>query len=191
MPNGIYANKEYALHIKWNRDKLRPILRLAKSLPQYREKSKLIADKLIINGISYSVNEIPTLPSDLVAYKAAEKSNETHLVFAGELSPYSNLHKSPFTINGQHYHSSKQWILYQKALAFGDSYTANLILQSETSLDCKHLSYQIKGVDNEKWKSEGYELCFDGVREKFLQNPPLLSLLKTTSPKVLAEAMMD
>ena len=142
----------------------------------------MIADKLIINGIPYTVNEIPTLPSDLAAYKAAEKTNEMHLVFAGELSPYSNLHKSPFTINGQRYHSSEQWIQYQKAFAFGDSYTANLILQSETALDCKCMSYQIKGVDNEKWKSEGYELSFDGVREKFLQNPPLLLLLKTTAP---------
>ena len=151
----------------------------------------MIADKLIINGTSFSVNDIHSLPLDLAAYKAAEKSNETHLVFAGELSPYSNLHKSPFTINGQLYHSSEQWIQYQKALGFGDSYTANLILQCETALDCNRLSYQIKGVDNNKWKSDSYELCFDGVRENFLQNPSLLSLLKTTSPKVLAEVMMD
>ena len=85
------------------------------------------------------------------------------LVFAGECSPYSNLHKSPFTINGHQFHSSEQWIQYQKALAFGDSYTANLILQSESAIDCKWLSYKIKGVDNEKWCNDGYELCFDEV----------------------------
>ena len=163
LPNGIYANEEYPLHIKCNQDKLRPILCLAKTLPHYREKSKMVADKLIINGISYGVDDIPTLPPDLAAYKAAEKSNETHLVFAGELSPYSNLHRSPFNINGQQFHSSEQWIQYQKALAFGDSYTANLILQSESALDCKWLNYKIKGVDNEKWCNEGYDLCFDGV----------------------------
>ena len=183
LPNGIYANEEYPIHIKRNRDKLRPILHLAKSLPHYRENSKMVADKLIINDISYGVDDIPTLPPDLAAYKAAERSNETHLVFAGELSPYSNLHRSPFKINSQQFHSSEQWIQYQNALAFGDSYTANLILQSDSALDCKRLSYKIKGVDNEKWCNEGYELCFDGVREKFAQNQPLLSLLKTTSPK--------
>ena len=32
---------------------------------------------------------------------------------------------------------------------------------------------------------------FDGIREKFLQNPPLLSMLKTTIPKTLAEATQD
>ena len=64
FPNGIYMNEEYPLHIKRNQDKLRPILCLAKSLPQYQEKSKMVADKLIINGTSYGVDNIPTLPPD-------------------------------------------------------------------------------------------------------------------------------
>ena len=85
LPNGIFVNEEYPLQTKRNHDKLRPILRLAKSLPQYREKSKMVADKLIINGTSYDVDDIPMLPSDLAAYKTAEKSNDTYLVFAGEL----------------------------------------------------------------------------------------------------------
>ena len=127
----------------------------------------------------------------LAAYKATEKSNDTHIVFSGELSPYSNFHHSPFIINGQQFHSSKQWVQYQKALMFGDSFTANQILQSETPLECKKLGYNINGVDKEKWTNIGYEICFDGIREKFLQNPPLLSMLKTTTPKILAEATED
>ena len=78
---------------------------------------------IIINGAAYGVEDIPNLPPDLAAYKAAEKSNDTHLVFAGELSPYSNLHRSPFTLNGQQFHSSELQIQYQKALAFSDSYS--------------------------------------------------------------------
>ena len=67
----------------------------------------------------------------------------------------------------------------------------NQILQTHTALESKHLSHNINGVDNEKWKSVGYELCFDGIREKFLQNPPLLVMLKTMTPKTLAEATTD
>ena len=89
------------------------------------------------------------------------------------------------------FHSAEQWIQYQKALTFGDSYIANLILQSETPMECKKLSYKINGVDNEKWKNEGYKVCYDGVREKFQQNNALLALLKSTSPKTLAEATTD
>ena len=69
--------------------------------------------------------------------------------------------------------------------------TANLILQSETAIECKRLSYRINGVDAEKWHIEGYELCYDDIREKFAQNKPLLSLLKTTTSKILAEATTD
>ena len=108
----------------------------------------MINDKLIIKGTTYKVKDIANLPSDLAAYKAAEKSNDTHIVFAGDLSPYSNLHRSPFTINGQQFHSSEQWIHYQKALASGDSFTANMILQSKTPMECKRLSYRTNGVNN-------------------------------------------
>ena len=145
----------------------------------------------MINGITYKVEDIPNLPLDLAAYKAAEKSNDSHLVFSGDLSPYSNLHRSLFIINRQNFHSTEQWIQYQKTLMFGDSFTANQILQSETPMECKQLSYKIHGVDREKWKNEGYEICYSGVREKFLQNSTLLTLLKSTTPKVLAEATTD
>ena len=70
---GIFVNHEYPAHIKWARDKLRPVLKLAKSLPQYRDKSKLVNDKLIVNGVSYSLDELNKLPPDLAAFKAAEK----------------------------------------------------------------------------------------------------------------------
>ena len=191
LPSGIFANDELPQHIKRRRDRLMPIYRLAKSIPHYRDKSRLINDKLIIDGKTYQIENIANLPTDLAAYKAAEKSNETHIIFSGELSPYSNFHHSPFIINGQHFHSGEQWIQYQKAMMFGDSFTANQILQSETPLECKKLGYTINGVDKEKWSNIGYEKCFDGIREKFLQNPPLLSMLKATTPKTLAEATQD
>ena len=183
LPSGIFASDELPLHIKRRRDRLMPIYRLAKSIPHYRDRSKIINDKLIINGKTYQVEDISNLPTDLAAYKAAEKSNETHIIFSGELSPYSNFHHSPFNMNGQCFHCGEQWIQYQKALTFGDSYTANQILQAETPLECKKLGYTINGVDKEKWSNTGYDKCFDGIREKFLQNPPLLSMLKTLLQK--------
>ena len=76
-----------------------PIFKLAKSTPHYRDKCCLSRDKLIINGVAYQIEDISKLPSDLAAYKAAEKSNDTNLVFSGKLSPYSNFHHSPFIVN--------------------------------------------------------------------------------------------
>ena len=38
---------------------------------------------------------------------------------------------------------------------------------------------------------EGYELCKDGIRSKFIQNPILLKMLKATGDKIIVEASSD
>ena len=110
LPDGVYINDEYPVEIKKNRDKLRPIFRLTKGLPQYCDKCKLSGDQLIINGITYTMDEINKLPNSLAPYLATQKENVEHIIFHGELSPWSNFHRSPFVLNGQQYHSAEQWI---------------------------------------------------------------------------------
>ena len=83
---------------------------MAKSLPQYREKSRLQGDKLVINGTHYGVKDISRLPLDLAAYKAAQQTVSTTIVFHGELSPYLNFHSAPFVIDGQKFPTSKYYI---------------------------------------------------------------------------------
>ena len=94
LPVGIYVNEEYPIDIKKTRDRLRPILKLAKSKPEYCEKSRMENDKLVTNGIKYSWDDPEQLPPDLAPYKVAEKSNDHHIAFQGALSPYSNFHHS-------------------------------------------------------------------------------------------------
>ena len=189
LPVGIYANEEYPIHIKRTRDRLLPILRLAKSHTEYREKSRLDGDTLLINGTRYTIDDLDRLLPDIAAHKSAEKTNDTHIIFSGELSPYSNFHPCNFVIDDQTYHSSEQYIQYQKSLTFGDSHVANKILKADTAIECKQLSYQINGVDTERWRNEGYNICYKGIKQKFLQNEALLAKLKSTTPKILAEAM--
>ena len=137
LPPGIYVNHEYPSHIKRVRDKLHPILQLAKNLPHYREKSKLEEDCLVINGISYTINDLTKLPLDLMVYKVVEKSNEEMIVFQGELSPWSTFHNTPFVINGQQFKTSENWIQYQKSPLFNDTITTDHILNSETPYEAK------------------------------------------------------
>ena len=187
----IYINDEYPIEVRKNRDKLRPIHRLAKGLPHYQEKCRMSGDKLIINGVSYTVIDLNKLPSDLAPYLVVQKENVEYIAFRGELSPWSNFHISPFVLNDQHYHSAEQWIQFQKAMLFGNSHTANQILQSSMPQECKRLSHYIHGIDHEKWRNEGFNLCLDGLRAKFTQNKDLIAMLKTTEPKLLIEASND
>ena len=191
LPSGIYINNEYPLHVKRIRDTLRPIIRLAKNDPHYKEKSKLEGDHLVINGTNFGICDLDKLPSDLAPYKAAQKEDSCHIAFHGELGPYSNFHRSSFILKDQQFHSAEQWIQYQKALLIGDSFTANQILATTMPYESKRLGYHVNGFDIGRWKNEGYYLCLEGIKAKFAQNPPLLNMLKSTEPKVLVESSLD
>ena len=164
---------------------------MAKSIPKYREKTRLQGEKLIVNGTTYGVKDIANLPINLAAYKAVQKSDSTSIIFHGELSPYSNFHSAPFTIDGQQYPTSEHYIQYSKAMLFGDSVTANAILKADTPYEVKRLSYQINGVNRDEWKERGYDICLRGITEKFKQNPHLMNMLKATNEFTLAEASND
>ena len=88
LSDGIYINDEYQIEVRRNRDKLWPILRLAKSLPHYQEKCRMSRDKLFINGVSYTVNNLNKLPSDLALYLSTQKENAEYIAFHGEHSPW-------------------------------------------------------------------------------------------------------
>ena len=191
LPTGIYVNEEYPTHIKRNRDILHPILKLAKSKPIYKDKCGLQGDKLVINGIHYTVNDLHQLPPELAAYKAAQHVDSHSLVFHDELSPFSNFHKAPFVYDNQHFATSEHFIQYQKAMYFVDSYTANALLSSSSPYEAKRLSYQINGMNQIEWKQRAYDICFHGVCEKFQQNPDLLNMLHTMKPLTITEASVD
>ena len=184
-------NEEYAIQVKKDRDRLRPVFRMIKSNPKYRDKCNLRGDKLMVDGVKYTVDNLGDLPIELAAYQATEKHNDTTLVFHGEWSPFSNFHPSPFLMDGILYNSAEHYIQYQKSLLFGDSVTANRILRSQTQIEAKQLSYIISNFSMSKWANEGYDLCAKGIREKFVQNKPLLEMLKGTGSLTLAEASKD
>ena len=191
LPAGIYVNEEYPIEIKKTRDRLRPILRLAKSLPDYKDKSRLENDRLVIDGKKYGIDDLHRLPSELAPYKTAEKMNEKYIAFHGEHSPYSNFHYSPFVLNNTKYANAEQWIQHQKCLLFNNNDTANKILETDNPYEIKQLSRNITGFDKDTWRSKGYNICYKGVEAKFKQNESLFSMLKSTSSKRLIEATTD
>ena len=89
------------------------------------------------------------------------------------------------------FNTAEQYIQYHKALFFGDIDTASRILQTESPYEVKQLSYQIKDVDHHGWQNEGFEICFEGIKAKLMQNESLLKMLKTTAPLTLVEASKD
>ena len=122
-------------------------MKLAKSLQEFRDKSKLVNDRLIINGVTYTVQNLHQLPTELAPYKASQKANDSTIGFQGELSPWSNFHTSPFVMDGIKFNTAEHWIQYTKSKLFGDELTTTSILNCETVRDTKRLGYKIQGYD--------------------------------------------
>ena len=139
---------------------------MVKSNAKYKNKCKLKGNKLIINGIKYNMENLGNLPSEIAAYQAAKKQDESTLVFHGEHSPCSNFHPSPIMIDRIHFPSAEHYIQYNKALLFGDSVTANNILKCNMPLEAKKMSYNISNFNRSKRIKEGYKICAKGIWEK-------------------------
>ena len=160
-------------------------------MERYKEKCQLGNDVLVLDGSRYTINDIAKLPEEVAAYKTAQKHDDKHLAFHGEFSPCSNFHVSHFIWKDKTFHCTEQYIQYQKAILANDTKTADEILTCETALEAKRLGYKIHGFDMQKWSTEGYTICQEGIRCKFVQNPLLLQMLKSTGDKILIEASPD
>ena len=191
LPPGLYVNHEYPPHTKRNRDRLRPILRLAKNTPKYKDKCRLENDTLVLDGNRYTIDNIGKLPEEVAAYKTAQKIDDKYLAFHGEFSPFSNFHRSPFTWNNIKFHCAEQYIQYQKALMAEDLGMAEEIQICESAIEAKRLGYKINGFDMKKWSTDGFTVCQEGIKCKFTQNPLLLQMLKATGDKTIIEASTD
>ena len=191
LPKGIFVDNAHTPKVLAKRATLRPILNLARKNNMYKGKCKLEGDCLIITGTKYTLDTLDKLPQDLAPYKAAQKSTQDTLVFHGPLTPLSNFHKSPFIVGTNKYHSTEQYIQYQKACHFKDYQTAGDILKSKTPIDSKTLSRNIVNYDKESWKTVAKEVCKNGIAAKFEQNPLLLQFLLATRPLKLAESSYD
>ena len=73
LPPGLYVNEVFPIQVKKARDRLRPIFKMVKSNPKYKDKCRMQGDKIVIDGIKYSMDNLADLPRELAAYKAAEK----------------------------------------------------------------------------------------------------------------------
>ena len=191
LPKGIYADKEYTAETEKRRRILRPILKAAKNIPEYKKKSKLDGDTLVIKSQRYTITDLHKLPTKLSGFNVTSTSNDDSLAFFGELNAFSNFHPCTFVIDGTSYNCSEQYIQHRKALFFGDNDSANRILNASTGLECKRLSKDIDNYEHADWKEVAKYQCLKGITEKFVQNPTLLGTLLNTGTKVLVEGSRD
>ena len=193
LPKGIYVDKEYSKATECERRLLHPIIKAARRLDHFKDKGvcRLDGPQLVLDGKCYHCESLHTLPDDLNTKNLCSRTNEETVAFFGELHPFSNFHQCNFSCEGQQFHSSEQYILWKKAEFFGDAISQERILNSEDALDCKNIARDIRDYNKSNWTKSAESVCYNGLKQKFEQNPHLKAALLGTGTKILVESSYD
>jgi len=103
--------------------------------------------------------------------------------------PFCQWHRCQFTsADGLVFNCAEQYMMYHKAMLFGDQAAANKILSKSSPRDQKALGRKVKNFDEQVWNQHARSIVFSGNYYKFTQNPHLKSNLLATCGKTLVEA---
>ena len=99
----------------------------------------------------------------------------------------SNWYLSPFGLDGVHYSSMKQYIMYQKCILFGDQGTAKKVLLTDDPSEQQKLGKLCSGYINSVWAGARQAIAMRGLLAKFNQNADLREKLLNTKDAYLVE----
>ena len=77
--------------------------------------------------------------------------------------------------------------MFQIALLFKVTDSAQLILQTDNSGKVKALGRSVRNYVDSRWSAVRQQIVYEGLLEKFRQNQSLLQELLATAPHLLAE----
>ena len=113
---------------------------------------------------------------------------EKFMFFWSNKSPFSNWYKAEFEVDSIKFYCSEQYMMYHKALLFGDREIADQILKTRNPGKQKALGRMVKNFNQELWSAHRERIVYEGNKAKFLQNENLLKRLLKTKPYTLVEA---
>jgi ribA/ribD-fused uncharacterized protein len=100
---------------------------------------------------------------------------------------FSNWYPSTFVVDGITFNCGEQFMMYEKAMTFGDKGTAKLIMETNNPSIQKELGRQVQNYDDSIWAKVRYEKVKRGLLEKFKQEP-FYSYLKERKDMIIVEA---
>lgn len=93
-----------------------------------------------------------------------------------------------FEVDGRSFASAEHYMMWRKALLFGDTAVAARVLTARTPAEAKSLGRQVSGFADEVWDAQRLPIVVEGNLAKFGQDPALRSYLLGTGSRVLVEA---
>jgi len=120
-------------------------------------------------------------------------TDSNYLFFFGEKSSngyFSNWYPAKFTDpeTGLVFQNIEQYMMWSKAILFGDENIAATILKNPNPAVCKKMGRQVRNFDPMIWSNKCMHIVTKGCYYKFTQNPNLKQFLLATSNRILVEA---
>ena len=105
-----------------------------------------------------------------------------------EINGYlSNWYPSDFEIDGVRFTSMEQYMMYSKAVLFNDDEIASEIMNAADPGKIKALGRKVRNYNHSFWNGMRQIIIYNGLLEKFRQNPELRQKLLATDDDILAE----
>jgi len=186
----FFIDEDFPQEIRQRRAKLFPILNAAKRIPAYKDKIYVSLDKLVVNNVRYTCDNLDLLPPEINPKTLCHRESEdgSTLFFFSRDSPFSNFHPSPMRFDGVNYLCAEQAFQHHKCLLFKDKEAANKVMAEQDPASQKAAGGLVKNFDRLKWQKERDSLMKDIVLTKFTQCAELRTLLQNTGSKQLVEA---
>ena len=90
-------------------------------------------------------------------------------------------------MNDVDFSSMEQYMMYKKAVCFGDKDMANKILATDDVAEIKAFGRLVANYNESYWNGVRQIVVFEGLTAKFSQNEDLKTKLKATDNSILAE----
>jgi ribA/ribD-fused uncharacterized protein len=114
--------------------------------------------------------------------------NKKYTFFWETASPFSQWHPVGFTIDNIFYKTAEHYMMWKKAMLFGDIIKADEVLQTNHPRDTKKKGKEVSGFKKEEWEQHCRSFVYEGNYAKFTQNPSMLKTLMDTGDTLLVEA---
>ena len=102
--------------------------------------------------------------------------------------PFSQWHPSKFTVDALEFDCAEQYMMYHKAILFGDLTTAQKIIRTKNDpREVKRLGREVVGFREEIWNPMSWLIVREASIAKFTQNKELFAALTATKGTTLVE----
>jgi ribA/ribD-fused uncharacterized protein len=148
------------------------------------------------DNILYVMRRVPLSKVQLTASIEVGERFEYTFFWGHQKSKEGSISKSCFSqwwvasfcVDGITFPTAEHYMMYRKALLFGDTGSAQSIIAAQSPKEVKALGRKVSGYDEASWLLHREEIVYTGNLNKFSQNESLRQFLLSTRDSILVEA---